>query len=119
MSSFAGIAFKVMGEGGTFPTVEYDADGTRRYRATIRIASRADTTALAAKATRVTVLPVYGRFGANVHILGGPGTATLSVPQRAGALATYSAILTLLSEVQADGSDATRFTAAAEFVVVS
>ncbi|HEY7119521.1 MAG TPA: hypothetical protein VH475_23215 [Tepidisphaeraceae bacterium] len=88
------------------------------YSAQIRLASLEDRNNLAGKATRVTVLPCYGRFAASVHVIAGPGTASLSVPRQAGDLATYTAILTSLTAVQADGHDATRFTAQAEFVVL-
>lgn len=119
MSSYAGIDFLVVGNSGQFPTIEKDADGFERYRATIRIASLGDRNDLAAKVSIVTALRIYGRTGGNLNLSAGPGAATLVVPAATSSTVSRSAVLVGLTAIQADGRGRHRFTAAAEWIIVS
>lgn len=119
MSAYGGIDFKVVGNGGQFPTVEADADGFNRYKATIRLASLSDRNALAGLLSICTQNRIYGRSGGNISLEAGPGAATLIVPAASSSTVSRSAILVGLTSIQADGhGPAHRFTAAAEWIIV-
>jgi hypothetical protein len=120
VSAYSSVSFLVVGANGQFPTVEADSDGFNRYKATIRLASLGDRNTLASLVSTVTAIRIYGRRGGNLHVEAGPGAATLVVPAATSSTISRSAVLVALTSIGADGHDSRhRFTAAAEWVIVS
>lgn len=104
LSSYAGIAFAVLGEDGRYPTLERQSDGPPQYTATIRLASRGTLDTLTAKLTRIDWQPVlYTDQWNGTNRNGGPGLATLVVPSKAGTLTSYQAALTDVSNIRVAG----------------
>lgn len=118
MSRFDGTQFMIEGDAGTFPGVERDSDGVRRYAARIHLASIADRNTLAGEVTLCTTVRVYGRRDANVHIDAGNGVGTLVYPNRAGVSTSASAILISLTAIRMDGRRGQRVSADAEWIVL-
>jgi hypothetical protein len=117
LSSFDDIPFKVLGEGGSYPLPERDAEGVRRWIGGVLFATTADRDALAATLSIVTPLTVYGRAEANLHLEGGYGAAALIVPSAAGVPTTYTALLVGMTAVRADGRQSAPHRADLEFVL--
>jgi hypothetical protein len=115
--SFGSTNFAVKGDQNWFPLPARDQDGALRYRATIRLASQADSDALAAAVSLVTPKRALGTLSFSVEIEAGPSPATLTIPVKAGATAAYSAVLTSYAP-KADGRMATRFEADAEWLIL-
>ena len=117
MSSYNGVSFQCIGDGGQFATVERDADGLRRFLASIRIDSLADRNSLAALISVCTIKRIYGRLDGIIHVEAGSGAKTLVVPTVPGTLGTETAVLVSFTNVRAE-RQAGRFTADAEWVLL-
>jgi hypothetical protein len=118
VSSYGGIAFKVLAPDSSFPNVERDGDGFRRYRATVFLGSMSEMNDLLALESRATTLRAYGRLGGNIHLEAGPGAQSLSAPIATGSTMTRSAVLVSVTNIRGAGRVNHEFAADAEWVLV-
>lgn len=117
MSSFAGVAFRVVGNDGTVRGITKGEDGARRWFGRARFATLADLEAIKDRVSWVEVHRVYGTGGVNVHLQGGYGPAALSVMVGMGETGGGTAVLVSVGDVTASGYAATAFEADLEFIV--
>lgn len=94
MASFRGTAFDVEQDGNFAPAVARDADGTKRYRASLIVDAEADHDALFGAVCLVTVKRAIASFAVYPFVEAGVGRGSLVIPDEAGAgEQTYDAIL--------------------------